>query len=88
MSRKVKFKTNFSEYVLLTINEAAKIADLLDGKTVITETWIGDEAIAYAHNEGYTAPLEFTDGVTLYKPESEYLERKKAHEESLVNVQD
>ena len=81
MSRKVKFQIGYSEYVLLTMDEAAKLAALLDGKSVVCETWIEDGRYTYIQDEGYVTDLSFTDGKTVYHTQEDYETAKQAEEE-------
>ena len=86
MSRKVKLQLTYGESVLISMDEAAKISAILDGKSIACTTYIGDERVEYIKDEGFVTPLSFTEPCT-YCTEGEMLQKQERHrnESSLEN---
>lgn len=63
MSRSVHFKVDYNKHLILTMDEAAKIANILDGKTVYESEWIrnADQTHFVEQEIPYVTRLEFAD---------------------------
>lgn len=75
MSRKVGLEVGFDRYVLLTMEEAAKVAAILDGKPVRNSLYAGNERVYYLEDEDHYARLGFIKP-ELVVTETEAMERK------------
>lgn len=82
MSRKVKFIVGYSDYLLVTMAEAEKLASILDGKQLIHDSWVGNERYSYVENEPYSCQLAFETGYTEYHSEQDYRAEIRAEEEA------
>lgn len=76
--RKVIFQINYDNNVLLSMADAQKLAELLDGAQLVGRRWIGEHSVDYTKDEAYTAALEFTKGNETYLTETEIAELELA----------
>ena len=86
--RKVKVRINYKD-VLVTIKEAEILSGILDGATVVDDTYLEGQHYHYIENEPYRLNMEFTRGDELYKTEDQIQEirdRVRAKEEDKENA--
>lgn len=67
MSRKVWVRFNWSDRVLLTLEDAKKVSDILDGASVVQSAYYDGELVYWLEDEGYVTQMDFADPKVIYK---------------------